>query len=110
MKRKLLTLTLLIATNLMASENKDSNKSTNPFFKALAVETGAVVTANAEELNELEERDKEVDRKIADAEAKSRELDKKIADAKAEIEKGKAEEKRLDAQIVQIEKEIAELN
>jgi len=87
MKRKLLTLTLLIATNLMASENKDSNKSTNPFLKALVVETGAVVTANAEELNELEERDKEVDRKIADAEAKSRELDKKIADAKAEEKK-----------------------
>ncbi len=87
MKLKLLTLSLLITTSLIAKEDMDSNTSAtpaqgNPFLKTLIAQTGAVVTAYTEEEKRLDE----------------------------EIAKGKAEEKRLDAQIAQIEKEIAELS
>jgi len=80
MKLKLLTLSLLIATSLIAKEDRDGNKSTNPFLKALVAEAGAVVTAYAEEEKRLDAEEKRLDKQIAEDKAKIAQIEKEIAE------------------------------
>ncbi len=109
MKRKLLTLTLLIATSLIASENKDGNKSAtlnqandsfakyyNPpiekFVKNCDYDKAGGINSNPEiacfealEKQYDENFDKRMDERIAGNQDKIAEQDKKIAEQTAKI-------------------------